>query len=279
MTKSATTMPVALEESRVGLFSGWTEEYVFSTKSWGAVKAVGPGLTQAHADLLDFARMFHRSCVFDVADRAVISISLTDYARFRGLKPDPTTHKQLAKDLLRTSVEMTLAGGKEVAFVIADRVDYEAKTAPGEKPKPPRIGKETVAEAREHNRTHAPNPKESSFVIRLTTEFIQFMSAAMSVDYSRLLPQIVRLSDALKRVTRFFLSHRQFQCTTEQLCGYVYPDWEKAPRSTKSLRRDTLRKGASKLKEFGIEYEPAADRWTYSQHPQVFISQPLVKKP
>lgn len=291
--KAGVALQIAIEESRGALFSDWSGQLQFNSAAWGAVVATGPGFSQNHADLLDFSRMFYRDISFDSVGRATLLMSFADFARFKGIKPDSGTHKAQLLDFLHTSIAVCTPDGRITQFIVCDRARYLNERNPLQKPIPPKKGKNRRDENdyKEHNRECAPRPGDGLFEFRLTSEFQAFLSTSMSVDYSEFLHHIVRLSDVLKRASRFFLSHMKWNCSTENLYYALYPTSQITEqmaenevkrikiveKKRKSRKSGELRAGAQMLEEFfGIRYDAGRDHWFYDQHPLVRISKPWV---
>lgn len=291
--KAAVTLNVALEESRVALWSGWENQLNFRSKIWGNVVAKGPGFTQNHADILDFARTYYRGIDFDSEARATLAISFTDFARLKGIEPAPALHRALFEDFQHTTIQICTPDGRVIKFVICDRAEYLVSRPDKNKPIPPRSKNAELSreEIREHNRACVPRPEESIFIFRLSTEFQEFLTTSKTVDYSALLPDIVRLpSDTAKRITRFFLGHTKWGCYTDALYSAIFPvaginpkasaeekdRLRKVEKSAKSRRKKVMKSSAAMLEKlFGIKYDPVRDYWSYEQHPGVKISKAL----
>ena len=292
--KTRAIRPVPLEEARTAIFCGWEGELTFKTKVWGDVQLKGFGLSQVHADLLDFARLHYSYFKCDEVERISMVISLADFCRMKGIQPDAKTFRGHMTDFLQNTITIKHPNGKTRMFVIADYAGYVDEKGGDDKPIPPKKGKELIdtEETKAHNRAVVPRRSDGLFEIRLSSEFQKFISGSMFVDYSELLPGLINLSnDVIKQAARFLLTHKEWNTSTDTLHDAISQQqimpanldqegikkFKAVERVTRSRRKKTLRDGSDELSDLiGVVYNKETDRWDYKQHPLVKISAPLV---
>ncbi len=284
--------PIPLDEARLAMFSGWTKSLVFESEYFGTAEITGEnGLTQAHADIMDFCRMYYRQRQVDESGRHSVIITFSDFAKLKGVTSTPVVFRKLLEDFVRTQIKVTRLDGSTKFFVVCDLAEYLVKRNSNLKPIPPKKGsqlRENMDEVKEHNRIAMPKKDDGYFEIRFSKEYVDFMSGSKFNDYSKLLPDIVKLkSDTLKKAARFFLTHTEYNISTEHLHRAIFfeqdlPDDISAEEvakikqkaySAKCSQKKALRAGATILKNLtGVCYDEVKDRWYCTKHPDIFIS-------
>ena len=295
--KTRATIPIPLEEARTAIFCGWEGELTFKTKVWGDVQLKGVGLSQVHADLLDFARLHYVDFKCDEVDRVSMIISLAEFCRMKGIQPDAKTFRGHMEDFLQNTIIIKYPNGETHMFVIADYAKYVDEKEGDYKPIPPKKGKKLVdtEETKAHNKAAVPRRSDGLFELRLSSEFQKFISGSRYVDYSELLPGLITLpNDILKQAARFLQTHDEWHSSTNTLHDAISQQqimptgldrqgiakFKAAARSLRSRRKIVLRTGAPELRELiGVAYDPEKDRWNYVKHALVNISSPLVEPP
>lgn len=281
MDKNKDIKTTTVTESRLGMYSGWKGSFPIITP-WGVAKIEGKGLGQAHADVIDFLRSYHKIAGpdDDGSGRYVVKAALTKYFKMKGIKSDPATFHELVKEIKAIGFDIKTPDGK-YAFNMLDFCGYREKEVAEWR------DAQEMIESRGEDRLFKKGaskgirpPSGALYTVRFTKEFMDMMAGEIQADYSELLPDIMKSTDIQKRAARFFLSHDHFdKHGTDNLACLLWPNHAKESYQTRKYREDGLKKNADMLrKTYGIQYDIKRDYWAYLKHPAVTFVYPEEKK-
>ncbi|MDD2900567.1 MAG: hypothetical protein PHI31_17885, partial [Desulfuromonadaceae bacterium] len=249
---------------RLGVFSGYHGP--LTTKlGENTITFDCSGQDQEHNDILDYMMSHCVESFLDTTGNLYLGAVLTDYFRWKKIKPDVGTFKKKVKELQKLRIEV-----KNIQCDVSSPV----------------VGLSGYLNRSAENGTDVQIKKlrrGEVFFIQIMPLFLKFLDLDVTLKYPDLIPNILGIkSDTVKSCVRYFLtqtykegwlvksSNKTGYCSTRVLCSRLYPDHMLVSKDKRNRRERDLRDHAGILKDsFGIIFDAVADTWTYTRHPQL----------